>query len=135
MSDLGNIIITVVLILIFLGLCVLEFFLARKERKIYGLILPIASFVFALLILMLVSFRMNTSREIYDNSGEITEVVETVTIKEESMPVLSGLIYAFTLANIPTFIFLLIFFVSRGLKKDGIKKNKELEKMNIIDLE
>lgn len=102
-----------ILILIFLGLCVLEFFLARKERRIYGLILPIVSFGIATLISLFTLLNMR---------GDLRTVI-------------LGFLYAGALANIPTVILLLIFFVARALKKDVPKKNKEIEKMNILDLE
>jgi hypothetical protein len=99
-------------ILIFIGLCVLEFFLARKERKIYGLILPIVSFGVALIITLFTLINM---------TGGLWTI-------------LAGVLLVGLFANIPTVIFLIIFFIARTSKKSGIG-NKEIEKMNIMDLE
>ncbi len=112
-SFLPFLIVLILACLIFIGLCVLEFFLARKVDKKYGLFLPIASFGIATLISLSMFLLM---------PGDLRTVIP-------------GIIYTGALANIPTVILLLIFFVARSLEKDVPKKNKEIEKMNILDLE
>ena len=101
-----------ILILVFIGLCVLEFFLARKDRIIYGLILPIVSFGIALIITLFTLIGM---------TGGLSTI-------------LAGVLLVGLLANIPTIILLIIFFIARASKKSGTG-NKEIEKMNIMDLE
>lgn len=101
-----------ILILVFIGLCVLEFFLARKDRIIYGLILPIVSFGIALISALITTF--------FAIGGVFDAVITAL---------LTGALF-----NIPTVILLIIFFIVRASKSSG-KGNKEIEKMNIMDLE
>ena len=108
-----SVLILPILILVFIGLCVLEFFLARKDRIIYGLILPIVSFGIALIITLFTLINM---------TGGLSTILAGV--------LLVGLVGA----NIPTVILLVIFFIARASKRSGTG-NKEIEKMNIMDLE
>jgi len=102
-----------VIIVCGIGLCVLEFFLARKDQKIYGLILPIVSFGISLIIILYT---------LINAMGDLLSVV-------------AGVLLVGLLTNIPTAIFLIIFFIARATKKGRVKKNSEIEKMNIMDLE
>lgn len=94
-----------ILILVFIGLCVLEFFLARKDRIIYGLILPIVSFGIALIITLFTLIGM---------TGGLSTI-------------LAGVLLVGLLANIPTIILLIIFFIARASKKaaPGTKKSRK----------
>jgi len=93
-----NIIIAIVLLI---GVIGLQVFLSKKESKVAGLILPMITFAYSLLILFSVI-------------GGIGEALS-----------------AFFFANLPTAVLLMIYFSCRG----KIKKDKELEKMTIKDLE
>lgn len=110
--NLTGILIIPALFFIFIGLCVLEFFLARKDRKIYGLILPIVLFGVALISALITTF--------FAIGGVFDAVITAL---------LTGALF-----NIPTVILLIIFFIARASKSSG-KGNKEIEKMNIMDLE
>lgn len=94
-------------LLLIAGVIWLQIFLSRKESKVLGLILPGLNFLYSLIVMF------NLLADDLSGFG------------------LFGLIFStFLLANIPTMIFIIIYFVC----KKSIKKNKEIEKMNIHDL-
>lgn len=94
---------------VLVGIVFLQIFLSKRESRWPGLILPVISFVVALL------FPLNMVMP--------PEGVTSSFIVE--------MIAAFLLANIPTIILLLIYFGFRGKKR----RRKQLEKMNIQDLQ
>ena len=100
-----NLIITVVF---FAGIIWLQIFLSKKENKWPGLMLPIISFLFGLI------YPLNMVAP----SDGITAgfIVQMIMV--------------WLLGNIPTIIFLTIYFGCRGKQH----KNKQLDKMNIQDL-
>ncbi len=111
MSISANLLILVVLILVVLliGVIVIQVFLSKKEYKWFGLILPSISLLFSFL----------PTLNVYAEPGlaEIINFLHILTI--------------FLVFNIPTAILLVIYFASR----EKLKKNKQIEKMNILDLE
>ncbi|WP_367926259.1 hypothetical protein [uncultured Ruthenibacterium sp.] len=103
------VVIPIVLIEIFVALCFLERALARKKAWWPGLILP------GLALLGALFFSLN-----YSASADSTSVLMLI----------GSIGGVFLLANLPTYIFLLIYGVVRS--KD--KKRREMDKMNIQDL-
>lgn len=99
---------TIVLILIFAVITALQVFFSKKENKWLGLILPAIFFVYSLLMVLNVA--------VFDDMS--------------GWDVFSMLASTFLLSNIPTLILLGIYFAYRG----KIKRNDELNKMNIQDL-
>lgn len=91
-----------------IGSVFLQIFLSKRESKIPGLILPIITFLIALLFPLYMPMPQEGS----------------------SWGFVWNMIVVFLLANIPTYIFLAIYFTSR--KRDFRKK--QLDKMNIQDL-
>ena len=89
-----------------IGMIVLQIFLSRTERRWPGLILPICTLLYALLVCM--------------NVVRVGSLAETVLFM--------ALLYL--LFNIPTYILLAIYFICRQRRK----KRKMLDKMNIQDL-
>ena len=89
-----------------IGMIVLQIFLSRTERRWPGLILPICTLLYALLVCM--------------NVVRVGSVAETVLF----------MALLFLLFNIPTYILLAIYFICRQRRK----KRKMLDKMNIQDL-
>ncbi|RCX16347.1 hypothetical protein DFR58_11192 [Anaerobacterium chartisolvens] len=90
------------------GIC-LQVFLSRKNNKWLGLMLPIISFCFSLVIVLgFIAYNGMTGHEVLQ-------------------------LIAFTLfiSNIPTVILIVIYFACR----EKLKRKKELDKMNIQDLE
>ena len=89
-----------------IGMIVLQIFLSRTERRWPGLILPICTLLYALLVCM--------------NVVRVGSLAETVLF----------MALLFLLFNIPTYILLAIYFICRQRRK----KKKMLDKMNIQDL-
>jgi len=97
----------IILPIVFAGLIVLQIFLAKKESKWAGLILPIIFFIVSLIFVLNVAL-----------INEISTVIVTI-------------VSAFLLGNIPTAVFLVIYAVCRGKRN----KQRALDKMSVQDLE
>ena len=103
------IIMIVVLLLFFVAIICLQVFLSKRQSKILGLVLPVISFIYSLIIVL--------GRAAFESmSGGETFVLIASTL---------------LLSNIPTIVLIAIYIASR----EKIKRNKEIEKMNIQDLE
>ena len=99
---------TIILILIFAAIIALQVFFSKKENKWLGLILPAIFFVYSILMVLSIA--------VFDDMS--------------GWDVFSMLASTFLLSNILTLILLGIYFAYRG----KIKRNDELNKMNIQDL-
>lgn len=99
----------VVLLFFAAGIVWIQVFLSNKKSKILGLVLPAITFIYSLIVVLgLAAFETMSGGEVF------------------------GLIAStFLLTNIPTIILIAIYIASR----EKIKRNKEIEKMNIQDLE
>ncbi len=124
------------MLLLLAGSVWLQIFLSRKNNKWLGLIIPLVCFIFSIVIVL--------SLTMYTTSSEITTVTETVNgvvISEESivleserpstLSMLVSVIPIFLMLNIPTLIFLAIYFACR----EKLKTKNQLYKMNVQDLE
>lgn len=100
-----------IILIIIIGLCFLQAYLSKKTEPFYGMILPTVFFVIGSWITLIAALNTTTNT----NFGRY----------------LSGIISNFLINNLLTIIFLLIYILSR--KK--LKLKKEIEKMNIIDLD
>jgi len=123
-----------VFVLFIVGLIYLQIRLSKMKNKWFGLIIPAIFFIFSLLgvfnIAAFSSFTKETVNTIDENGVVIAkQVIENSSINVPSLIFTAVIIIL--LYNIPTAIFLGIYAISR----DKIKKNSELEKMNIQDLE
>lgn len=83
----------ILLFIIFLGVCALEYVLAGKKSTWYGLICPIISFTFAVMLVLLLSF----------------SIVNTVGI----LQVIGSALLTLITANIPTVILAAIYLYRR----------------------
>ena len=99
---------TLVFLLFIVGVIVLQVFLSKRESKWPGLVLPVIAFLFGLL------YPLNMAAPAEGVTGGFVFYMFLVWL----------------LGNIPTIIFLAIYFGCR--KKQGL--NKQLDKMNIQDL-
>jgi len=101
-----DIIVIILLLFLLVGVTILQVFLSTRPSKGLGLILPISFFILILLIFFTFSLT---------GFGAISTI---------------GIIFF----NIPSLVFLIIYFICKNLmtKKSN---NKEINKMNIIDLE
>lgn len=123
-------IVFLICILVFLslyaGLIVLQVFLSKRENKFVGLIIPIVQFLLATLV--------TVSNFMY---GSLTATssypAETIimTPAEVTTGATIALALLFVLANIPTIISLLIYFVCR----QSMRRKKQLDKLNVQDLD
>ena len=96
-------------LVLFAGVILLQIYLSKRESKWPGLVLPIIAFIFGLLYPL--------------NMIAPSEGVTAGFIFQ--------MILVWLLGNIPTIIFLAIYFGCRGKQR----RNKQLDKMNIQDLE
>lgn len=90
----------------FIVIILLQIYLSKRESKWLGLVLPAISFFFSIIGVLFVPESVSTTY------------------------IIIGSIIVFLLLNIPTIILIAIYFACR--KK--IKRNKEIDKMNIQDL-
>ena len=97
------------MIIAMVGLGFLQAKLARKENEAIGLILPTATFIISVLLLL---------GSLNNDAGSFAEYIGGIAIQ-------------FIVFNIPTIIFAFIFAVCRK----NYRAKKEIEKMNIMDLE
>ena len=124
--------IAIIVIVIFL-----QIYLSRTKKRWIGLTLPTISLLLAIIITIVLQpvFHSTTITEtITDENGEIVSEVVHSTPNELTNDIPSTiftLIITFVLWNIPTLILLGIYVATR----DKIKKNAEIEKMNIMDLQ
>ncbi len=125
---------TFIIFLIFIaGAVVLQIFLSKRQNKWLGLILPLICLSFSLIITFgNIMFSATTSTEdSYVENGVVTKVIKqkisTIDIEQSAIITLTFLF----IYNIPTIILLAVYYACR----EKIKRKKELEKMNIQDLE
>ncbi|NCB52887.1 MAG: hypothetical protein EOM54_13600 [Clostridia bacterium] len=97
----------ILFLLIIPAALLLQIFLSRRVCGWWGLILPIISFGVSLLYVL--------------------NIADTGSLWQNTVLIVSTML----LANIPTLIFLAIYFVCRG----KIKRDVQIKKMNIQDLE
>lgn len=107
----------VILLLVLAGLVVLQIFLSKKEEKLLGLMLPIINFIYSLLVAYR-SMRIYEEHKMYYEESYLRESIGSTLV-------------LFILVNIPTVIFLITYLICRK----NFNRNKELEKMNIQDLD
>lgn len=99
----------IIILLFITGAVLLQIFLSKRESSWPGLVLPGISLLIAIL------FNLNMAVFPSQSTGQV----------------ITQAIFAFILCNIPTAILLAIYYASR----EKFKKNKEMSKMNIQDLD
>lgn len=99
----------IIVLAFFVAVVLLQIFLSRRESKWPGLVLPIIAFLFGLL------YPLNM---IAPSAGVTAGFIVQM-------------IMVWLLGNIPTIVFLAIYFGCREKQR----RNKQLEKMNIQDLD
>lgn len=124
-----------VVMLIFLaGTVCLQIFLSKKKNKWLGLIIPLICFIFSIIAVLSFPIYMNTRNtsvtEIIDGV-EVTREINVSQSEKSSMFSILTFAYVFFISNIPTVIFVAIYFACR----EKLKLHAELDKMNIQDLE
>lgn len=97
-----------ILFLLIIGFLILQYFLSKNENKWLGLILPLITFIFALISVFGYSNYENT----------------------KGVELFFSLLAVFFLQNVPTLILMAIYLGTRSNKK----KTTQLNKMKIKDL-
>jgi len=122
-----------ILLLLLFGIVFLQIFLSKKKNKWLGLILPIICLMFSILVVaqILAFTSTSVSYQTTDESGNVIEQGANNVSRTALPGVATQIISIFVLYNIPTVILLGIYIGCR----EKLKKNQELEKMNIQDLE
>lgn len=105
------IIFVLISILMFVGLCFLQAYLSKRESKFLGWIIPGISFLLSLI------WPLNVAYFPADGGMSWGPVLEMLLV--------------LLLANIPTYIYLIIYFVCR----EKYHKKNQMNKMNIQDLD
>ena len=98
---------TIITLLFLVAITLLQIVLSKRESKWSGLIIPIISFALSILWILGIPYYLSLS-------GLIFKVI-----------------LVFIIANIPTAIFLIIYFICHK----NVKKINEIDKMNIQDLQ
>jgi hypothetical protein len=125
----------IVLLLILVGIVWLQIKLSKMQSKWFGLIIPFICLLFSIMAVLGMQMFSFTGRSMTETTIDGV-VVESETIQPPTEKLGIGEVLAtslpiFAFTNIPTIIFLGIYFVCR----EQLNKNKELERMNIQDLE
>jgi hypothetical protein len=126
-----------VVLITLIGIVLLQIYLSKKENKWVGLILPGICLIISILAVIGMIFYTNYSTETITtvdmNARAVNTVIHNTTNKHnmDLASVIFSSIMVFFISNIPTGIFLAIYVSCRG----KLRKNLELEKMNIQDLE
>jgi cytochrome bd-type quinol oxidase subunit 2 len=117
-----------IFVLVLAGAIVLQIFLSKKESKWPGLLLPTITLLFSILVVLGISVytTFTTSTQITQNGKAIMNAVNHYS----TATILTAL-YVLVLYNIPTAVLLGIYFACREKRK----RNREIEKMNVQDLE
>lgn len=105
----------IILIVLIIAGIFLQIFLSGRENKWLGLILPLISFAFSLIVVLGI-ITYDGIRHHHPGMG---------------IRIFFTILYTLFISNIPTYILLGIYFAVREKRK----KRKELEKMSIQDLE
>lgn len=125
-----------ILLILLAGSIWLQFFLSKKENKWLGLMIPAICFIFSIITVLSLSMYSVTEATQYSVINGSETHIETsgpVILQLERPSTMSMLVTAlpvFLVTNIPTLIFLAIYFACR----EKLKTRTELDKMNIQDL-
>ena len=127
-----------VFLAVIIGLIFLQIFLSKKQNKWLGLILPLMCLIFSLIPVGSIATFSSAKGELsLQQISPEGEVIEEVIVEQDIEPVgnlgttIFQILVVLAIYNIPTGIFLAIYFACR----EQFKKNSMLGKMNIQDLE
>lgn len=124
-----------ILLLFLTGSIWLQVFLSKTKNKWLGLIIPLICFIFSIItisnLVMYTSMKTVSVTETIDGVTVTDKIINEQSDKPSMISMIVTIIPVFLISNIPTIIFLAIYFACR----DKLKLRNELEKMNIQDLE
>ncbi len=126
---------TIVMLLFLAGSIWLQIILSKMKNKWLGLIIPLICFMFSIMTVLSLSMYTNTGiTSVTETIDGVVVTDKTITLQSEKPSMISMLatvIPVFLISNIPTLIFLAIYFACR----EKLKLRNELDKMNVQDLE
>lgn len=124
----------IIILFLLTGSIWLQIFLSKNRNKWLGLIIPLICFMFSITtVLSLVMFTNMESTLVTETINGVVVTDEVITLQSEKPSMISMLATAtpvFIISNIPTVIFLAIYFACR----EKWKLRNELDKMNVQDL-
>ena len=132
-----NLVSVLMVLIIGFGLIIgLQIFLSSRKNKWWGLIMPLLGIGYSLIIVgSMVAFNeTSTTVTIHTEDGTVIEKVEGEgeTLPSKNIGKIVGTsIILFIVSNIPTLIYLAIYFGCR----EKLKMNQQLKNMQIQDLE
>lgn len=130
-----SLLILISIILIFIGSVFLQIVLSKKKNKFLGLIFPLMTFLMATIIAFGM-YSMVGVKGITNLSADGEVVSEVVKYYNVDSSVYFSIIAMYIFFNIPTFIYLGIYFSYSKFRKELTSTSQdELMKMNIQDLE
>lgn len=128
-------IIIIGLLLFLAGSVWLQVFLSKAKNKWLGLIIALICFIFSIITILSLSMYTNTGiTSVTETIDGVVVTGKTITSQSEKPSMISMLatvMPVFLISNIPTIIFLAIYFACR----EKLKLRNELDKMNVQDLE
>lgn len=116
----------IILLLLLAGSIWLQVYLSKKENKWLGLIIPIICFMYSIMIVLSISIYTNTGNVTTRNTSMTQNLEERAVIDQSSFTlsekqglaaILSTVIPVFLVTNIPTLIYLAIYFAAREKQK------------------
>ncbi len=121
-----------IMLVLLVGIILLQIFLSKRNGKLFGLILPVISFMVSLFIIigMVAYTSIGITSYSHSENGRIVEH-EIEDTRSDFGSVLGQVIVIFLLYNIPTVVLITIYAACRENKKQRL----EIEKMQIQDLE
>lgn len=117
------------LLLFIIGAIYLQVVLSKKQSKWLGLILPALSFIYSLIAVISQFFYSQPRSSTTNSSGEV--LYDTATQSTPFSELVGMGLSVFLSANIPTVLFLLIYFASRR----QFSRKQQLARMTLQDLE
>ncbi len=135
--ELANSIIAMIFILSLLGGSVwLQIFLSKKQNKWLGLIIPLICFMFSIMAILGMALFQNVGTSPGNLHGSPAPGSHGMGEGAESwkpgvIQIIASVTPVFLIFNIPTIIFLAIYYACR----EKMKLRDELDKMNIQDLD
>lgn len=113
----------------------LQIFLSKRTNRWLGLVIPLICFLFSIVMTLSVPYSSNTSLKVQEFAEDGSIVREEVSKGESNHlsvgETLATMIPVFAISNVSSIIYLAIY----GACRESRKKNSELKKMNIQDLE
>ena len=108
---------------------ILQFYLTKQKSKWAGFILPLLTFGFSIVMVIIVILFSATVETTIIHQDDFL-IIERWELVHNTTSILTSALIEFLLYNIPTAILLLVYTISRR----KYNKQLELERMSVLDL-